>query len=137
MKNMYHGSTHTNLQVLKPFKRYTPGDETLADSIPPRIYATYLPAYAVAHSFPWSSEDGIDIAIEHDRITLIVPKNNKWLLNQEICIYTLPDTDFVKTEEEKTGLTYHSEHEVTPVSVEHFKSVLDAMEQFSGKVKYI
>lgn len=63
MKEIYHGTTRKDLQVIKPFKRYTPGGEDVADSIPPRIYATYNPAYAAAHSFPWSSDDGVDISI--------------------------------------------------------------------------
>ena len=123
--------------MIKPFKRFTPGGPELADKIPPRIYATYNPAYAIAHSFPWSSDDGIDVRVDRDVVSVLVPKVKVSVLEQPICIYTLPDDLFVFTPEEKTGLTYHSESEV--VSIEHqcFTSVAEAMEMFGGKIELI
>ena len=78
MKPIYHGTTKKDLTVIKPFKRYTPGGEDLADVIPPRIYATYEPAYAVAHSFPWSSDDGVDIVVEDGLVAVIVPADKQF-----------------------------------------------------------
>ena len=116
-------------------KRYTPGNEETADTIGPRIYATYNPAFAVAHSFPWSSKDGIDIKIETDTsISIVIPKDKRAILNQEICIYTLPDDTFVQTTEEESGLTYHSLTEVTPLNKEIFATVRLAMEHFGGHI---
>jgi hypothetical protein len=137
MKEIYHGTTKKNLDVIKPFKRYTPGGEDLADSIPSRIYASYSPAYAVAHSFPWSSDEGIDILVEGDDITVVVPKNKQAVLEQEVCIYTLPDTTFNLTEEEETGLTYHSTEVVRPTKCGCFNNVKIAMKHFGGKIRII
>jgi len=137
MKEIYHGTTKKNLDVIKPFKRYTPGGEDLADSIPPRIYASYKPAYAVAHSFPWSSDEGIDIVVADDDITVVVPKNKQDVLKQEVCIYKLTDTTFNLTEEEESGLTYHSTEEVLPKECLCFNNVELAMKHFGGKIRII
>ena len=135
MSSIYHGTVVKNLTTLSPQKRYTPGDETVADTISPRIYATYNPAFAVAHSFPWSSKDGIDIKIESENsISIVVPKDKIAILNQEICIYALPDDSFIQTTEEESGLTYHSLIEVTPLSIETFTTVQLAMEHFGGHI---
>lgn len=137
MKPIYHGTIKKNLEKIKPFKRYTPGGESLADSIPARIYATYMPAYAVAHSFPWSSDDGVDIVLEGETITLVVPEEKKEILEQEICIYTLPDDSFTLTSEEEMNLTYHSEKEIIPIEVQCFQNVPEAMKKFGGVLKLV
>lgn len=137
MKLIYHGTIQKNLRVIKPFKRYTPGGEALADSIQPRVYATYDPAYAVAHSFPWSSDDGVDISVQDNMVTLLVPKDKQKVLEQPVCIYILPDDTFSHTQEEETGLTYHSLQEVVPVDCECFNSVTTAMQRYSGRIKFI
>ena len=137
MKPIYHGTIKKNLQTIRPFKRYTPGGESLADSIPARIYATYIPAYAVAHSFPWSSDEGIDITFEENTVTLIVPEKKQGLLEQEICVYTLPDNEFTLTAEEEMNLTYHTEKEVVPIEVQCFKNVSEAMKKFGGIIKLV
>lgn len=136
MESIYHGTTQKDLQVIKPFKRYTPGGENVAGSIPPRIYATYNPAYAVAHSFPWPSDDGVDIVTEDNIVTVVVPKNKKRVLEQSVCIYTLPDDIFTYTKEEEMGLTYHSTQEIVPIDCQCFDSVTAAMEHFGGTINY-
>lgn len=134
MSTIYHGTVVKNLTTISPRKRYTPGDNATADTIGRRIYASYNPAFAVAHSFAWSSEDGIDIKVEADSsISIIVPKRKAAVLSQEICIYSLPDDTFVRTTEEDTGLTYHSLTEVTPLQEEIFTSVEMALEHFGGR----
>lgn len=137
MKPIYHGTVKCDLSIIKPFRRYTPGGEDLADTIPPRIYATYNPAYAVAHSFPWSSDDGVDIAIKDGVITLVIPKDRQSVLEQKVCIYTLPDTTFTFTSEEETGLTYHSTAEVIPTNCECFDTVTIAIKHFGGNIKLV
>lgn len=137
MKPIYHGTVKCGLSKIKPFKRYTPGGKDVADAIPPRIYATYNPAYAVAHSFPWSSDDGVDISIKDGVITLIIPKDRQSVLEQKVCIYTLPDTTFIFTSEEETGLTYHSTVEVIPTNCECFDTVTIAIEHFGGNIQIV
>ena len=137
MKYIYHGTTHTDLEVIKPFKRFTPGGPDLADQIPPRVYATYNQAYAVAHSFPWSSDDGVDIIIKNEIIILVLPKEKVAILDQPICIYTLPDNSFTHTAEEETNLTYHSESYVIPIKCKCFTSVTEAMAVYGGVIELI
>lgn len=137
MKHIYHGTTQKGLNIIKPFKRFTPGGESVADNIPPRIYATYKPAFAIAYSFPWSSEDGIDIVIKNNTITIIVPKERRKVLEQEVCLYTLPDNTFIHTDEEETGLTYHSTTELIPLDSQCFENVEEAMEKIGGKIRFI
>ncbi len=137
MRYLYHGTVRRDLTILTPQTRYTPGDAALADSIPPRIYATYNPAYAVAHSFPWSSDDGVDVEEIDDVIHVIVPREKQSVLEQVVCIYTLPDDTFVHTPEEVTGLTYHSDVAVTPISHECFDTVTEALEKYGGALRLI
>ncbi len=137
MKPIYHGTTKKGLDIIRPFKRYTPGGKDVADSIPARIYASYEPAFAVAHSFPWSSEDGIDITTEDGLVTIVVPTDKQAVLEQEVCIYTLPDDTFVPTSEEETGLTYHSLEEIKPIDCEYFGSVNEAMEKTGGQITLV
>lgn len=137
MEHLYHGTIQKDLEVIKPFKRFTPGGADLADQIPPRIYATYNPAYAVSHSFPWSSGDGVDTKVEGETICIVVPKQKAAILEQPICVYTLPADSFTYTTEEETGLTYHSESEVTPIKCHCFASVIEAMAAYSGKIELV
>ncbi len=132
MKKIYHGTIQ---KVLKPQKRYTPGGESLADAIPAQIYATYEPAYAVSHSFPWSSDAGVDIEVVEGVVTLVLSESKKDILEQEVCVYTLPDETFSLTEEEEMGLTYHSTEEVVPLACQCFQSVTEAMEKTGGVIK--
>ena len=134
---IYHGTVQQGLKTIKPFKRYTPGGAAIADSIPPRIYATFEPAYAVAHSFPWSTDDGVDITIEAGVVTILIPEHKRSVLEQPVCIYTLPSNTFVFTKEEETGLTYHSDTEVPVINAQCFDTVIEAMENFAGKIKFI
>ncbi len=137
MKPIYHGTVQQGLQIIRPFKRFTPGGSELADQIPCRIYATYNPAYAVAHSFPWSSDDGVDIKVAGDNICVVVPHEKAAVLEQPVCLYTLPDDTFIYTTEEETGLTYHSESEIIAISCQCFVSVTKAMVFFGGKIEFI
>ena len=136
-KPIYHGTVQKGLDTIKPFKRFTPGGPEAADAIPPRIYATYKAAFAVAHSFPWSSDDGIDITTENNDVTIVVPEIRKQVLEQPVCIYTLPDDTFSPTLEEETGLTYHSEQVVTPIESTCYASVTEAMEALGGRIELI
>ena len=135
MKTIYHGTTTPNIAILEPRKRFTPGGANIADMIKPRIYASYVPAFAVAHGFPWSSADGIDIEISEGKVTLVLPKNKSGILDQKVCLYELPDTTFVHTDEEETGLTYHTEVNTVPLSVKCFASISEAMEVNGGRIR--
>lgn len=136
MANIYHGTIIKGITILEPKKRYTPGGETSAEAIGERIYASYIPAFAAAHGFPWSSEDGIDVEVDGETIILVLPKDKQALLEQAVCIYTLPDDTFKLTIEEETGLTYHSTEPVAPIECHCFTSIIDAMKEYGGTIKF-
>ncbi len=96
MNYLYHGSTIQNLKVLEPRKRFTPGED-FQEAV---IYATPVPAYAAAHAFPWSSDEGFDLET-NDNIELIVPSSRKERLGIPISIYKVSADSFERTFEEK------------------------------------
>lgn len=130
---LYHGTVTGGIKEFEPRKRYTPG----TSDAPSRIYATDRPDFAAMHAFPWSSDEGIDIAERQGKLYLLVPENLKDRLNQHIYIYKLKGATFTLTEEEDTGNTYHTEEPITPETVEEFASVSEAVEHFGGAVEII
>lgn len=130
---VYHGTITGDIDTFEPRKRYTPGGE----DVPPRVYAAPNPVFAAAHSFPWSSEEGIDVRFEGEQVVLVVPEKHKERLKQEVFIYKLLGDNFHKTEEEKTGETYHTDEVTTPEDVLKFSSVSEAVEYFGGRVEIV
>jgi hypothetical protein len=128
---VYHGSVTGDITEFEPRRRYVPGG---AD-VPPRVYAAPNPAFAAAHSFPWSSDEGIDLSIESGQVVLQIPKELESRLQQPVFIYTLPGEPFELTSEETTGETMHAEEPVIPKTVFHFTSVREAIEHFGGRVE--
>jgi hypothetical protein len=64
MEFLYHGSTVQGLKTLEPKKRFTPAGAIDYSA----IYASRSPAFAICHSFPWSSDEGIDIETKDEGI---------------------------------------------------------------------
>ena len=64
MEYLYHGSTTQNIKRLEPRIRYTPAGKIDYSA----IYASPLAAYAAAHSFPWSSNEGVDLDVLNNQI---------------------------------------------------------------------
>ena len=130
---LYHGTLTPGIKKFEPRRRFVPGG---IENIPARIYATDDPAFAAMHSFPWSSDEGIDI-IEYDgKLVLQVPKIFKERLNTPVYIYQLPADTFILTEEEETGNTYHSDVAVAPKDVSAFSSVIEAVEHYGCSVAF-
>lgn len=130
---VYHGSVSGDIQEFEPRKRFTPSG---AD-VPPRVYATPNPAFAAAHSFPWSSDEGIDVTFKDGQTILVIPEEHRDRLNQPVFIYELSGDNFELTEEEETGETYHSVSGVVPDEVRSFSSVTEAVEHFGGRIKIV
>jgi len=122
-----------DIEEFEPRKRYTPG---VAD-VPPRIYASGNPAFAAAHSFPWSSDEGVDLSLENGQVLLRVPERIKSRLDQPVYIYTFDPDSFSHTSEEKMEETYHSEQKVKPHQVVQFRSVTEAVSYFGGVVEVV
>ena len=132
MEYLYHGSTVENLKRLEPRKRFTPG-EKVENAY---VYATPVAAFAAVHAFPWSSEEGFDIAIEDTKITFIVPIAHKERLNVPISIYTLAAGGFEKMKEEETGLTWCTSLPVAVLDEKKYATVVQAIKSCGGGVRY-
>jgi hypothetical protein len=130
--NLYHASTTQNITTLEPRKRYTPSGKIDFEA----IYATKLPAFAVAHSFSWDSSEGILLQVDEKtfQVTLKIPKDFEERLNVPISLYTISSETFQQTQEESTGLTFYSREKVKVISQEKFESVTKALEKYNGKV---
>ncbi|HEY1041401.1 MAG TPA: hypothetical protein VGE63_01610 [Candidatus Paceibacterota bacterium] len=123
MSNLYHGSVVRNLKTLEPRKRYTPS-QTIEYAA---IYATPLPGFAAAHSFAWSSDEGVELDVENGKVTMLIPETLKERLSIPISIYTLPPDTFELTKEEGTGATWHSTQPVNILQEKKYSSVLEAL----------
>lgn len=130
---LYHGSTTQNLKILEPRKRYTPAGKIEYAA----IYATPLIPFAIAHSFPWSSDDGIGLDVIKDNISISVPKNLKDRLQVPISIYKISNEGFELTKEEETGYTWHSINPTKVIEEIKFSSVEEALKQLGSKLEYI
>ena len=131
---LWHGTNSSNVDTLTPQKRYTPGGE----NVPGKVYASDLPAFSAAHSFPWSSDEGINLWINDGKdVVLEVPEKFKERLMQKVYMYKVPSGKFSLTASETTGHTYDSLEEEKSVEVLEFSSVQKAVEYFGGKVVYL
>ncbi len=130
---LFHGSISGDIMEFEPRKRYTPRGL----DVPPRVYATGIPAFAAAHSFPWHSGEGVQLSIEEGTVVLKVPENIQSRLAQRVSIYTFDSATFSTTEEDVLGETYHTEESVKPKEVISFNSVTEAMEHFGGRIEII
>lgn len=139
---LYHGSTTQGLKILKPARRYTPAGKIAFAA----VYATPLPAYAAAHSFPWSSNEGIDVKIsdgedegisKNKKVTLIVPAALHERLNMPISIYVVAADGFEHTREESTGHTWHATRQTAVLEEMKYTSVKEALETWGGEVKFL
>ena len=129
---VYHGSITPNIQEFEPRERYKP-----QEGVGARIYATDLPAFAAAHSFPWHSAEGFDLSLVEEKVVFTVPNVHKDRLNALVYIYKLPSDTFNWTAEEKTGHTFDSREQVKPISIENFNSVTEAIQHFGGEVVFL
>lgn len=132
MTYLYHGSTTQNLKILEPRKRHTPYGEMNAS-----IYATPSPAFAAAHSFPWTTDEGVELNVHGDHIVLTLPIGMKVRLQVPVSIYKVEDMGFVPTVKEITGYTWNTEQPVEIIEEIKYLSVEEAIVRSGGEVKYI
>lgn len=132
MEYLYHGSVVQNIKILEPRKRHTPS-ATIDFSA---IYATPLPAYAVTHSFPWTSDEGFDVNVTNGKVEMIVPKEYRERLQVPISIYKVFATDFVHTKDEESGYTWHATCSVPVLEEAKYGSVEDALNKLGCALKF-
>lgn len=133
MTHLYHGSTTQNLKTLEPRKRYTPAGKIDYAA----IYATPLPAYAAAHSFPWSSDEGVGLDVVDGKVDMSVPKALQPRLQVSISIYKVSSDNFEHTKEEETGYTWHAVKPAQVIEETKYKSVEEAIAVLGGLLNYI
>ncbi len=64
MEYLYHGSSIQNLKILEPRKRFTPEGKINYSA----IYASPSIQFSICHSFPWSTNEGVNLSIEDGKI---------------------------------------------------------------------
>ncbi len=133
MDYMYHGSTTQNIKVLEPRKRYTPAGKIEYAA----IYATPLQAFAVAHGFPWSSEEGIGLDVASDIVSISIPSKLRGRLQVPLSIYKVSKDSFEHTKEEESGYTWHSAKSVPVVEEIKFSTVEEAMKVVGMTVEFV
>lgn len=127
---LYHGSTTAGIVELNPRERHKPNEEVGA-----RVYATQSPAWAAAHSWDWSSDEGIKLHIDKSgKVVLQVPAQFRARMEVPVYLYKVPSVSFNLTSEEGSGSTYDSGENIVPVDVEKFNSVIEAVQHFGGEV---
>ncbi len=130
---LYHGSLSHNVTEFEPRRRFVPQGVDAS----PRVYATGLPAFAAAHSFPWHSGEGVELSVENDVVVLRVPEELESRLLQKVSIYTFDSTPFSITEEDTLNETYHTEESIKPKEIATFDSVIEAVERYGGRVEIV
>lgn len=130
-KFFYHGSSTDGIERLEPRLRYTPAEEF---NSPSGIYASDLPAFAAAHSFPWSSDEGIDLYVDRDIVIMEIPLSILPRLQKPIHIYVVDGNLFSLVESESTGHTFRRTEAVDCLEKISFPSVQEAIEHFGGRV---
>jgi len=127
----YHGSSTDGIECLEPRLRYTPGEEL---SSPSSIYASDLPAFAAAHSFPWSSDEGIDLYVDGQTVIMEIPLSVYERLLRKTYIYVVDSNQFSLVDCESTGHTFRATTPVDCLEKISFQSVVEAIEYYSGHV---
>lgn len=129
--SLYHGSSTDGIERLEPRLRYTPGEEL---NSPAGIYATDLPAFAAGHSFPWSTDEGIDLNVIEGVVVMDVPQSILDRLERNIYIYTVSADPFTFLECESSGHTYRTTQPVDCLAKAAFHNVKEAIEFYGGRV---
>jgi len=128
---LYHGSLTDGIERLTPRVRFTPGEEL---SSPAGIYASDLPAFAAAHSFPWFSAEGIDLFVEDGIVVLEIPASLAERLDTPVYMYFVDGLLFSLLECESTGHTFRATEAVDCLDKIRFDSVTEAIEHYQGLV---
>jgi hypothetical protein len=129
---LYHGSAIPALTEIEPRSRFIPVGVSEAHW-PSSVYASDIPAFAAAHSFPWSTDEGFELSVSGvGRVTLSVPSQHQQRLQCPAYLYAVSAEGFVSTVSEGSGHTYHSDAPVQVFSCTRFRTVEDAIKSHGG-----
>jgi hypothetical protein len=99
------------------------------------VYASNIPAFAAAHAFPWSTNEGFELSVSGvGRVTLSVPPQHQQRLQCPAYLYAVLADSFVSTVSGGSGHTYHSDAPVQVLSCTPFRSVEEAIKSHGGIV---
>lgn len=130
--SLYHGSLTDSIEILEPNLRYTPGEE---ENSPAGIYASNDPAFAAAHAFPWSSDEGVDLYYDEEGLVLAVPPKLFCRLFNPVFIYEVPADTFELLQIPPQGRNYRSVEPVKCLSKMRFDNVIVAIQHYGGKFR--
>jgi hypothetical protein len=100
---------------------------------PALVYASDIPAFAAAHAFPWSTNEGFELSASGvGRVTLSVPPQHQQRLQCPAYLYAVRANSFVSTVSEGSGHTYHSDAPVQVLSCTPFRTVEEAIKSHGG-----
>ena len=137
MKYLFHGSTCLGLKELQPFRKTTPG-ELCKTEVPESVYATDQPLAAVMFSFPWRSQEGIDITVFKGTLKIIVPALLEPRLRQPIVVYRLDAKYFSPIPNVSQQIRNFWSQQIVPIEgAEEFADVLSGIQHFGGKFEFI
>jgi len=134
---LYHGSQTDAIQTLEPRRRYTPGTEK---DPPAGVYASDDPAFAAAHSFPWSSNEGVDLYFDRaeddasECVVLEVPQEIVSRLDIPVHVYSVCSETFSLLDIPPQGHNYRSIAKVNCLAKSSFNTVKEAILHYRGKV---
>lgn len=130
-KYLYHGSIVPDIKILEPHKRYTPiGVDFEA------IYASPLMAYAVAHSFPWGSDEGFDLDVRDEKVYFSVPARFKNRLQVPVYIYKISSDKFEYAEEELVGYTWYARTPIEVLDIISYPTIEEGFKTLGGIIEF-
>jgi len=133
---LYYGTITPDIKEFIPKKRHVPGMR--GSNEPAAVHAGDDPAFAAAHAFPWSFDEGINVVYDRDKVVLEMPRALLGRLAEKIYIYKLPKEKFELLRGiEPRGRNYVCYERVQPVGVDAFKSVSDALRYYGAELKVI
>jgi hypothetical protein len=131
---LYHGSATAALTEIEPRSRFIPVGVP-EPRWPALVYASDIPAFAAAHAFPWSTNEGFELSVSGDgRVTLSVPPQHQQRLECPAYLYAVRADGFVSTVSEGSGHTYHSDAPVQVLSCTRFRTVEEAIKSHGGLI---
>ena len=133
MQFLYHGSPISGLKRLEPHKRFTPAGNIEYHA----VYASSLPLVAAAHSFPWTSDEGVDFVVKGESVMLVVPQEIRDRLLQSVSVYTISAITFRHTAEDVSGYTWDSQEVVDVIEEKKYPSVEAAFADLGGSISFV
>lgn len=131
-QKLFHGSSVFGLTELVPMHRTTPG-ELRKEDVPASIYATDNRLASVMFSFPWTSQEGIDIQHCDGTLKLLVPQQLASRIENPMVVYEVDGHSFTRIPEVSQLIgNFWSQVPASILDREEFPSVREAILRNGG-----